>query len=140
MRDHLGTIDSMDPDEEEWRVIVETPQGSHNKYDYDTELHIFKLAKVLPEGLAFPFDFGFLPSTLGADGDPLDVLLMTEQQTFSGCLVPSRLIGVIEAEQTEVGGTGKRNDRLVAIPLKSCRYASMRSLKDARHQISGESP
>src|SRR5690348_7042755 len=82
-----------------WRVVIETPKGSHNKYNFDEELGLFVLGGVLPEGMSFPYDFGFLPGTLGEDGDPLDVLLLMDQPAFSGCVVPSRLIGVIEAEQ-----------------------------------------
>jgi inorganic pyrophosphatase len=125
-------------DDDEWRVIVETPKGSCNKYRYDVENHIFTLAQVLPEGLAFPLDFGFLPSTLGADGDPLDVLLLMDQPAFCGCMVPSRLVGVIEAEQTERDGIPERNDRLVAVPLKTHRYGKIHSVKDLEKQMVAE--
>src|SRR3954468_15152110 len=82
-------------------VIVETPKGSQNKYEYEPRSGSFILAGVLPAGAVFPFDFGFVPSTLGEDGDPLDVLLLMDAAAFSGCIVYARLIGVIEAEQTE---------------------------------------
>jgi inorganic pyrophosphatase len=107
----------------QWRVVVETPRGSRNKYRYDEAVAAFVLDGILPEGMNFPYDFGFLPSTLGADGDPLDVLLLMDEPAFSGCIVPSRLIGVIEAEQTERDGETARNDRLVAVPVK-CRPCS----------------
>ncbi len=123
-------IEAYDPDEKEWRVIIETPKGSRNKYKYADDFCCFQLAKVLPEGMVFPFDFGFLPCTLGADGDPLDVLLLMDQPTFCGCLILSRLIGVIEAQQTEKDGTTERNDRLVAVPLESREFEKVRSLKD----------
>ena len=58
-------------DEEELNVVIETPKGSRNKYNYDEATGLFKLGGVLPAGAAFPFDFGFVPSTLGGDGDPL---------------------------------------------------------------------
>ena len=133
---NLEMIDASDADKEQWNVIIETPKGSHNKYKYDDKLRIFRLAEALPEGLAFPFDFGFLPSTLGADGDPVDVLLLMDQPTFCGCLVPSRLVGIIEAEQTEKDQTKERNDRLVAIPLKTRRYKNIRSVKDCdQHMV-----
>src|SRR5437764_15464112 len=82
-------------------VIVDTPKGSRNKFKYDEELGLFKLSGVLPAGAVFPFDFGFVPATLGGDGDALDVLLLMDEPAFVGCLVEVRLIGVIEAEQTE---------------------------------------
>jgi inorganic pyrophosphatase len=126
----INRLGAFDTGKEHWRVVIETPKGSHNKYDYDEELGLFILGGVLPEGMSFPYDFGFLPSTLGGDGDPLDVLLLMDQPAFCGCLVPSRLVGVIEAEQTERDGTRQRNDRLVAVPV-NCRVCSeYRSIKD----------
>ncbi len=99
-------------------VIIETPKGSHTKFKYDEQNRLFMFDKVLPIGQTFPYDFGFLPSTKGGDGDPLDVLLLAEQPTFVGCLVRARLLGVIEAEQTEDGKT-ERNDRFIAVPLEA---------------------
>src|SRR5262245_39319704 len=93
-------------------VVVETPAGSRNKYRYDDGS--FFLHKVLPPGMAFPFDFGFLPGTLEEDGDPLDVVLLGGEPTFTGCIVPARILGVIEAEQREPGKETIRNDRLIA--------------------------
>jgi inorganic pyrophosphatase len=94
------------------RVVVDTPKGSRNKYKYDEQLGLYRLSKVLPLGLAFPYDFGFIPSTQAEDGDPLDVLLLGEEALFPGCLVTVRLVGVLQAEQTEHGKTF-RNDRLM---------------------------
>jgi inorganic pyrophosphatase len=110
-------------------VIIDTPQGSRNKYKYDPELNCFKLSHVLAEGIVFPFDFGFIPSTKGEDGDPLDVLLLIEEAAFSGCLVKAKLLGVITADQTVEGKTG-RNDRFIAVPTESQRYRRIRTLKD----------
>ena len=92
-----------------WRVVIETPKGGHNKYDYDPDLGIFVLGSVLPEGMDFPYDFGFLPSTLADDGDPLDVMLLMDAPAFCGCMIPSRFIGVMEAIQTEKTGKSERN-------------------------------
>ena len=99
-------------------VIIETRKGSRNKYTYDEQRGLFKLGGVLPAGAVFPFDFGFIPGTLGGDGDPLDVLVLMDEPAFAGCLVRARLIGVIEAEQTEDGKT-ERNDRLIAVAAES---------------------
>src|SRR4030088_2218646 len=103
-----------DAKKRECKVIIETPKGRRNKFDYDTEFQMFALGGLLPEGLAFPFDFGFLPSTLGEDGDPLDVIVLMDEPAHVGCLVDVRLVGVIEAEQMEDGET-TRNDRLVGV-------------------------
>src|SRR5918912_4248095 len=92
----------------ELNVIIETPKGSRNKFDYDEETGLFKIGGVLPAGASFPFDFGFVPSTVGGDGDPLDVLVLMDDPAFPGCLVAARLIGVIQAEQTEKDGKTER--------------------------------
>src|SRR3954469_6625001 len=98
--DRLGAFA---PRSGELNVIIETPKGSRNKFDFDEELGLFKLGGVLPAGAVFPFDFGFVPATRGGDGDPLDVLVLMDEPAFVGCLVAARLIGVIEAEQAEGG-------------------------------------
>jgi inorganic pyrophosphatase len=95
-------------------VIIDTPKGSRNKYKYDSQLRNFKISRVLPLGMCFPHDFGFIPSTAGADGDPLDVLVLVETPSFVGCLMQVQLIGVICAEQIE-GEQTVRNDRLIAV-------------------------
>jgi inorganic pyrophosphatase len=94
-------------------VVVDTPKGSRNKYKYDDKYGVFRLSKALPLGASFPFDFGYIPSTRGEDGDPVDVLVLADEPTFPGCVVPALLIGVIEAEQTE-NKKVMRNDRLSA--------------------------
>jgi inorganic pyrophosphatase len=83
------------------RVIIETPKGSRNKFRYNPETRLFMLGGLLPEGMMFPFDFGFIPSTLGADGDPLDIIVMLDAPAHVGCLIEVRIIGVIMATQTE---------------------------------------
>lgn len=126
----ISTLAPFDAKKKQWRVVIETPQGSQNKYKFDDDLGQFTLSGVLPEGMSFPYDFGFLPSTLGEDGDPLDVLLLMDEPAFCGCVIPARLIGVIEAEQTERDGETSRNDRIVAIPVEARTYNDCRNLKD----------
>jgi inorganic pyrophosphatase len=99
-------------------VIVETPRGSRNKFKYSEKHGLFMFDKPLPIGQTFEFDFGFLPSTLGEDGDPLDALVLTNEPTCVGCLVPAKLLGVIEAEQT-VDGKTTRNDRFMGVPIEA---------------------
>src|SRR5215212_7046061 len=94
----LDRLPLVDEDSGDLSVVVETPKGSHNKYKYDAEHGVMRLGATLAEGLAFPFDFGFFPSTQGEDGDPLDVLLLGEEALFPGCLVTVRLVGVLQAE------------------------------------------
>ena len=95
-------------------VIVETPKGSSFKYDYDPKLEGFKIKKSLPQGMHFPFSFGFLPATLGDDGDPLDIIILSEYPLEMGSIAVVALVGVLEAEQTEKDENKPiRNDRLV---------------------------
>jgi inorganic pyrophosphatase len=111
------------------QVIIETPAGSRNKFAYDPEQGIFTLKAVLPAGMTFPYDFGFLPRTLGGDGDPIDVLLLMDEPAFPGVSVRARLIGVIEGEQID-GKKRFRNDRLVAVAEANHMYANIRRLDD----------
>ena len=85
------------------QVVIETPKGSRNKYAFDPEQKIFELKKVLPAGMAFPYDFGFIPSTKAEDGDPADVLVLMDEPAFPGCLLKCRLVGIIEGEQGKIG-------------------------------------
>ena len=107
-------------------VVIETPKGSPNKLAFEPRYGTFVLKGVLPAGAVFPFDFGFVPSTRAEDGDPLDVLVLMDAPVFPGCIVPSRLVGVIEAEQTEDGKT-ERNDRLLAVAANSAAHARFTS-------------
>ena len=117
-------------DERELNVIIEAPRGSRNKYAYEPDDGLFVLKGVLPAGASFPFDFGFIPSTLGEDGDPVDVLVLMDEPAFPGCLVPARLVGGIEANQTEKDGETVRNDRLIAVAAKSHTHRDVKSLAD----------
>lgn len=110
-------------------AIVETPKGSRNKYAYDEKFDIVKLKKALPAGMVFPFDFGFIPSTIAEDGDPLDILVLTDAPTFSGCLVECRVLGIIKVEQ-EKKGEKVRNDRVVAVEIDSRMYSSANNIDD----------
>jgi inorganic pyrophosphatase len=100
------------------RVVIETPMGSFNKYDYDPKWDVFELKDVLPRGSEFPFDFGFFPSTLGDDGDPVDALVLSDRGLETGIVLESRVIGIIEFEDVKNSKT-TRNDRLVVVPTCS---------------------
>jgi len=111
------------------QVIIETPAGSRNKFAFDPEQGVFALKAVLPAGMVFPYDFGFLPQTLAPDGDPMDVLLLMDEPAFPGCAVRARLIGIIQGEQVE-GKKKTRNDRVLAVAEANHMYANIRRLKD----------
>ncbi len=116
-------------------VIVETSKGSRNKLDYEPTLGVLELAGVLPEGSVFPYDFGFIPSTLGEDGDPLDVLVLLDESVPPGCLISARLIGVIEADQTEQDGQTMRNNRLLAVATRAHTHAEVTKLDHLRPKM-----
>jgi inorganic pyrophosphatase len=97
-------------------VIIETPKGSSMKYAYDEQSGFFEMKKALPEGMVFPFNFGFVPGTKAEDGDPLDILILNQGPLFPGCLVRAKLVGAIEAQQTEKGKK-TRNDRLIGLAI-----------------------
>lgn len=110
-------------------VVIETTRGSRNKLSFDEELGAFRLKKVLPEGMTFPYDFGFIPSTVGGDDDPLDALVMMDEPGTAGCVVECRLVGVLTGEQ----GPKKepqRNDRLIAVAVPSLVHAEVHVLGD----------
>jgi inorganic pyrophosphatase len=117
----------LDEDESTCRAIIETPKGSRNKFSYDPETGLFKLGGLLPEGMFFPFDFGFIPSTLADDGDPVDVLALMDAPAHVGCLLDVRIIGVISAEQTD-RRKKERNDRLLAVAIHSYQHEHIRSI------------
>src|SRR5207247_9425180 len=97
---------------------------------------LLKLSGVLSEGSGFPFDFGFVPSTVGEDGDPLDVLMLMDEPAFTGCLIPARLIGVIQAEQSKKGKKKfERNDRLIAVAGDPRNHNSVRTLKELNNNF-----
>jgi inorganic pyrophosphatase len=111
-------------------VIIETPRGCQNKFDFDPKLGVFTLSKTLPMGTVFPFDFGFIPQTLGQDGDPLDVLVIMDEPAYPGCLIHTRLLGVLEARQEDKKGKKIRNDRLVAVSNCSILYENIKNIDE----------
>jgi inorganic pyrophosphatase len=117
------TVDSIEPFDEDkkcWNVIIETPKGSNVKYAIDEETERLTVKKALPEGMAFPFNFGMIPGTIAEDGDPIDVLVFNEGPLVAGCLLHVKPVGVIKAEQSE-GKKTVRNDRIIgqAIPKET---------------------
>jgi inorganic pyrophosphatase len=133
MNDPMG-LKPLQKEDDLLQVIVETPRGSRNKFAFDPEQKIYALKKVLPAGMSFPYDFGFLPKTKADDGDAIDVLLLMDEPAFTGCLVKARLIGVIEGEQVD-GKERIRNDRLVAVAEMSHEYSHLTKLNELPKQL-----
>jgi inorganic pyrophosphatase len=126
-----------DDDEGIIRVIIETPKGSRNKYAFNPEEKVFELKKVLPAGMDFPYDFGFVPPTKADDGDPVDVLVLMDEPAFTGCALQCRIIGIIEGEQGDKQET-ERNDRIVAIEKQNHSWADIRHIDDLGKQFREE--
>ena len=116
-------------------VMVESPKGFNQKFDYEPKEKRFKLSKILPAGLVFPFDFGMIPGTKGEDGDPLDIMVISESGTFPGCLIDCRIIGALQAEQTERDGKTMRNDRLIGVPDVSQLFSEVNNIEQLPEAI-----
>jgi len=129
MSDLTALPNELDPKKGQCRVIVETPKGKRNKFDYDPDSNLFKLGGLLPEGMMFPFDFGFVPSTLGGDGDPLDIMVLMNPPAHVGCLIEVRIIGVIEAKESSKDGM-VRNDRLLGVAIHSYDHEGLETIDD----------
>jgi inorganic pyrophosphatase len=116
---------------EQLNVVIETPKDQPNKLTYDPTAGTMRLSKVLPVGMVFPFDFGFVPSTLGDDGDPLDVLVLMDAPAPAGCLVAARLVGVLRCTQQEAEGDKRiANDRFLAVAEEASTYRDIRDIRD----------
>ena len=114
------------------RVIVETPKGSRNKFAFDQDQHIFELKKVLPAGMAFPYDFGFVPSTEADDGDPVDVLVLMDEPAFPGCTLKCRRLESSKANREMAKGRAKarakgKNATIASLPSTRARIAGLTS-------------
>jgi inorganic pyrophosphatase len=105
---------------DEINVIVEIPSGSRNKYEYDKALDIFRLDRALHSPIFYPGDYGFAPRTLALDDDPLDVLILVSEPTFSGCLVVARPIGLLRMIDDD-----KEDDKVLAVPVGEPDYADV---------------
>jgi len=127
-------LEPFDRDSGHVNAIIDTPKGSRNKFKYDAKTGMFKLGGPLPLGAVFPFDFGYIPSTKADDGDPLDILILMDDPAFVGCLVPAKLIGLLEANQTEDKET-TRNDRLIAVAADSRNHSHIRFLGDLNNNL-----
>jgi inorganic pyrophosphatase len=106
-------------------AVVEIPRGSRNKYEYDEDLKAFRLDRVLYSSVHYPTDYGFIPDTLAPDGDHLDILIIVEEPTFTGCIVRARPIGCLDMID-EKG----HDQKVLAVPLGDPRFASVMDIDD----------
>jgi inorganic pyrophosphatase len=114
-----------------FHVVVESPRGSTVKMKYEPELGVFTVGRPLTQGLRYPFDWGFIPSTKGQDGDPLDALVYWDLATWPGVVLPCRPLGVLLVDEKKQKGKGReRNDRLLMVPVAALRAEHLRSHED----------
>ena len=118
------------------RVVVETPRGANIKIKYDEDLGCFSLSRILPLGVTYPYDFGFVPQTLAQDGDPIDVMVLIDALTYPGVVISCRLLGALQVE--ERGLRGRPNHRLVAVPAKAARKDELRNFSDLGRRMQQE--
>jgi inorganic pyrophosphatase len=121
----LTELSPGEPSLEVLNVIVEVPKDSSHKYEYDSSLKVFRLDRVLYSPMHYPGDYGFVPGTHAEDGDPLDVLVLIDQPTFTGCLMRVRPVGHLDMED-EKGP----DQKVLAVPLHDPRYEEVRDLGD----------
>ena len=104
-------------------MIVEIPKNSGNKYEYDSELGVFRLDRALYSPMHYPGDYGFIPGTLAADGDPLDVLALVEEASFPGCLIEVRPVGILNMVDNE-----EADQKIIAVPNRNPRYDEVHTM------------
>lgn len=110
-------------------AVIEVPAGSRNKYEYEPELKAVVLDRVLPANIRFPGNYGFVPSTVGADGEPLDILVAAYDPVFPGCVVKARIIGALE--MAEEGGP---EHNIFAVPEGDAHFDTIETLDDLPEQ------
>ncbi|HEX7057597.1 MAG TPA: inorganic diphosphatase [Bacilli bacterium] len=106
-------------------AFIEIPTGSQNKYEFDKEKKAFVLDRVLYSPMHYPTEYGYLENTLALDGDPLDILVLTTFPTFPGCVIESRVIGVLIMSDDK-----GQDEKLLAVPVHDPRWREVNSLKD----------
>jgi inorganic pyrophosphatase len=114
-------------------VLVEIPKGSRNKYEWDEELNAIKLDRFLFSSVVYPTDYGFVPETLGADGDPLDAMVLVSEPTFPGCVIPVKVIALLRMRDDK-----GEDDKVVCVPEQDPNWNLYERLEDIPEQLQGE--
>jgi len=122
---HLNAIGPGKKAPEEIHVLVEIPKGSQNKYEVDKELGVVKLDRVLFSPFHYPGDYGYIPQTLGLDGDPVDALVLMTNPTYPGVLITARPIGALEMIDN-----GESDDKILCVPVDDVRFKHVHDLSD----------
>lgn len=114
-------------------VFIEIPAGSQNKYEYDEKEGVFKLDRVLFSPMFYPTEYGYIKNTLALDGDPLDVLVYATNPTFPGCVIESRIIGVLNMSDDK-----GQDEKLLAVPTEDPRFEGVKTLDDVPRHVLDE--
>lgn len=114
-------------------IVVETPLGNRNKYEYNKEECVFTLNRVLYSSVHYPMDYGFIPQTIYDDGDPLDAMVLVYQPTFSGCVLEARPVGLMEMDDG-----GEKDNKILAVPLRDPRFNEIKDIKNVPKHILDE--
>lgn len=115
-------------------VFVEIPKGSRNKYEYDDELGGIVLDRMLFTSMQYPADYGFIEGTLGEDGDPLDVMVLSGEPTFPGCRIRARPVGLFRMWD-EKGP----DEKIIAAPMRDPTWSDTEDLGTSPPACSGRS-
>lgn len=121
-----------------FRVVVETPRGSAVKLKYDDQLGIFEWSRCLSHGVCYPYDYGFLPQTITGDRDAVDALVVVEATSCPGAVISCRLIGALRLEQRRDNQPPRRNDRVIAVPTRAHRLASITAVSELSERVRAE--
>jgi len=128
MTGDLSRLEAFDEDGA-LRVVVEAPRGARMKLEFDPQLQAFTISRELPVGLAYPFDWGFIPGTLADDGDPVDAMVLHHESTYPGVILPCRVLGMVAVKQSEKGKNAAINNRIIATP---CWHQALSTLEEAK--------
>lgn len=115
---------------EEVHCIVEIPAGSRNKYEFDPELNVFRLDRVLYSAVHYPTAYGFIPSTLYDDGDPADVLLLCSQELVTGVMVDARPIGLLRMRDDK-----GLDDKILCVAVRDEQYRHVMRVDQISHHL-----
>jgi inorganic pyrophosphatase len=113
--------------------LVEIPKGSRNKYEYDHDLDVIKLDRFLFSSMVYPTDYGFIPETLGQDGDPLDAMVLVSEPTFPGCVIDVKAIALFRMEDDK-----GIDDKVLCVPLTDPAWNTLETLEDVPNQLRDE--
>jgi len=119
-------------------VVVEAPKGCTVKIAYEPDLRTFCVSRGFPMGIAYPYDWGFIPGTVAEDGDPVDALVLHATSTYPGVVLPCRVLGMVEVREDSKEGKRQSNNRVIALPTWNDRLGDLEKAADLPTRIRDE--